>query len=316
MTPLTISSAKIDTYLLDMVALDQGLYAKHNLGVDKFTYPQSGVQGMQLLAAGAAQAMCQDMMLTLATFVNSEKGKRPVVVGSRVPVPTYSIVVGKGSWPATTASFNERMASLKGKKIGVTAVGAGADAQLRLALQAAGMGYDDVTHLAIGNQISAASAQLKAGRIDAYVGITYTFSRMIASLGGGSVLIDFAEPGTPDVLNKQQVEVDVVREDFAQSHQDVVQAWHAVNTEANQWVVANKDKAAALLNTEGLGGQAADLATKFIDDYVANVLPKVQPDFKATKDGIELMISIAVKLGTVKEGQVTYQDLVPEYARA
>ena len=45
-------------------------------------------------------------------------------------------------------------------------------------------------------------------------------------------------------------------------------------------------------------------------------MPKIQPDWKVPKDAVDFMIDIAVQLGTVKEGQVSYEDLVAESARA
>lgn len=315
-TPFHISSARIDNYLLDMVALDQNIYGRYNLEVGKLLYPQSGVQGMQLLAAGASNAMLQDMMLVLAGYANAEKGKRPQIVGVRVPETTYSIVVGKGSWPAASATFAEKMQALKGKKVGVTAVGAGADQQLRLALQAAGMQYDDVTHLGIGNQIPAGAAQLKAGRIDAYVGFTYTVGELVAALAGGSVYIQFSDPSVPAILSQQQVDVDIVREDFLAANPDAVKAWLAANTEAKDWVLANKAAAANLLNTESLGGKGAQIATSYIEHYATSLVPKIQPGWKATKAGVDLMIKIGTTEGVIKPGQVSYEQLVPEFARA
>lgn len=140
-----------DAYFLDTINLEKKIYAAHNLEVPKHITPQSGVQAFQLLVAGAIDGYAADTGLLMATHANSSKGKRPVLVGFRNLQTTYGIIGGPDSqWPATEASFDEKMHSLKGKKIGVTAVGAGGDFHVGLALKLAGMKPGDVTVLAVG----------------------------------------------------------------------------------------------------------------------------------------------------------------------
>jgi ABC-type nitrate/sulfonate/bicarbonate transport system substrate-binding protein len=186
---------------------------------------------------------------------------------------------------------------------------------LRLALAAAGMAYTDVTPLAVG-QPTPAIAQMKANRIDAYVGITWATTRLMAALTGGSVLADFNESAAPDILRKQSVGAIVVREDFAQSHQDVAQAWLAAQWDAKDWVLANSAAAANLLNTGSFNGQALPICTQYISHFAQSLVPNLQPMFKVARADLEFMIELAVQLGTIKAGQVNYEDIVPAFARA
>jgi ABC-type nitrate/sulfonate/bicarbonate transport system substrate-binding protein len=314
-TSFKIATGPGDNFILDAVNMDQHQFSKYNLDVPAFLLPTSGVQGMQLLAAGGADGMTQDVVLTLGTFANSQAGKRPVIIGQRVPETTYSILVAPGTWPDKSASFADKMKALKGKRVGVTAIGAGADIQLRLALEAAGMAYTDVTPLAVG-QPTPAIAQMKANRIDAYVGITWATTRLMAALTGGSVLMDFTDSGVPDIMRNQSVGAMVVREDFAQSHQDVAKAWLAAQQDAKDWVLANRDAAADLLNKGTFNGQALDICKQYVSHFADSLAPKLQPMFKVTKTDIDTMINLAVKLGTVKAGQIKYEDIVPAFARA
>jgi ABC-type nitrate/sulfonate/bicarbonate transport system substrate-binding protein len=314
-TSFRIATALGDNFIIDAVNQAQHQYAPHHLAVPKFLYPSSGVQGMQLLAAGAADGEVQDTLLTLATFANSQKGKRPVIVGMRVPENTYSIVVKKGSWPDASASFADKMKALKGKRVGVTAVGAGADKQLALALKAAGMSYNDVTHLSIG-QVTPAIAQMRAGRIDAYVGFTRATARFLAQLTGGSVLIDFADPAVPAVLSKQQVDVCVVSEDFANTKQAVVKDWLAAQWDGKDWILANRQAAADLLNTGSFNGKGAQVCSEYIDHFANALVPKLQPMWAVTRDSIDFMIDLAVGAGAIKSGSVSYEQIVPAFARA
>jgi ABC-type nitrate/sulfonate/bicarbonate transport system substrate-binding protein len=314
-TAFKIASAPGDNYFLDAVCAEQKLFDKHKLDVGEFVFPQSGVQAMQLFAAGAINGMQQDTVLTMASFAKGQKGKRPVIVGMRIPETTYSIVVNKGSWPAASASFDEKMNALKGKKIGVAAVGAGSDQQLRLALEAAGMKYDDVTHLGVG-QFTPGIAQMRAGRIDAYVAVTFATSQLMAQASGGQSYLEFWSDDAPAILNKQQVQPIIVREDFLADSMDVVNAWKSAAWEGKDWILANREEAANKLNETQFGGKGAAAATAYIEHYATSVVPKIHPDWKVEKAGIEVMIGVAEKLGAVKPGQVTYEDIVADFARA
>lgn len=315
-TTFRIASAPIDNYFLDYVDQDQNDYAKYNLEVPKFILPESGVQGEQLMTAGAINGQVGDVLLALSTYANSVPGKRTVFVGMRVPETTYSIVVKNGTWPAASASFNEKMQALKGKTIGVTAIGAGADKQLTLALSQANMTRKDVTPLAVGQVANGGAAQMQAGRIDAYVGITWATSRVLAKEAGGEIYIDFNDPSVPALLSKQQVDVSIVREDFAKNDEDVVKAWLDAQTAGKDWIVANQAKAAALLNTTCLGGKYLDIAQGYIGHFVNDLVPKLHPNWKLAKADVDLMIAVAEEMNLIQKGQVSFEDIVPAFARA
>lgn len=305
-----------DAYFLDTINLEDKIYAQHRLEVAKHIAPQSGVQAFQLLVAGAVDGYAADTGLLMATHANSSKGKRPVLVGFRNLETTYGIVSGPDNqWPAVDASFEEKMQSLKGKKIGVTAVGAGGDLQLRLALELAGMKAGDVTVLAVG-PTAQAIPNIKAKRIDAYVGVQWTATRFIAKDTAGTILLDFAEASAPELLRNQAVVAIAVREEMAQQQPDVVQDWLAAQEAASKWIGDNKESAAKLLNDNGLGGKAPEIATEYVKHYVADVQSKLSPMFKATRETVENMAELALRFGSVKKGDITYEQLVPEFARA
>ncbi|TNM50812.1 ABC transporter substrate-binding protein [Nocardioides albidus] len=305
-----------DNFLLDHINFERKQFDAYNLQVGKLIYPQSGVQAMQLLTGGGVDAMVQDPILTMASYVNGQEGKRPVMVGLRVPETTYSIVANEGTdFPDESASFEERMHALAGKRVGVTAVGAGNDQQLKLALEAAGMAYDDVEHVGVG-QFAAGIAQMKAKRLEAYVGFTWATTRLLAAQTGGRMYIDFLDPATPEILRNQQVQFHIVREDFLDKNQDVVTAWLAAQTAALDWVLDNPEKAADFLNKNSFDGKGQELATSYIKHFVDDVAPKIKPNWVVPQEPVDLMIEVATKLGAVKEGEVSYEDLVAESARA
>ncbi len=312
----TIASFPGDTYLIDAVNAANKDFAKHDLNVPKFIAPQSGVQALQLMTAGAVNGYAADTLLLMASHVNGTKGKRPVIAGFRTVSTTYGIVVGKkGNWPAADASFEEKMQSLKGKKVGVTAVGAGGDLQLRLALESAGMKSTDVTHLAVGPSL-AAIPNLNAGRLDAYVTVQWTAGRFSAKETGGHVLLDFSEPGVPAVLREQAVLAIGVREDFAEQKPEVVQNWLKAQWDANVWMQSHKADAAKILNANTFAGKAPEIATAYMDHYVQDVAPALKPMFKADKETVDRMAKLAERFGSVKAGQINFEEIVPSFARA
>lgn len=305
-----------DAYFLDTINLENKDYANHGLKVDKHLNPQSGVQAFQLLVAGAIDGYAADTLLLMATHANSSKGKRPMLIGFRNVETTYGIVgSSKHTWPSADATFEEKMASLKGKRVGVTSVGAGGDLQLKLALELAGMKYGDVTALAVG-PTAQAIPNLKADRIDAYVTVQWTSTRFVAQESGGTVLIDFAEKNVPDLMRNQAVVAIGMREETIEKNPDMAKNWLATQNDANTWILENKDKAAALLNKTGLGGNGLEIANTYVEHYINDIAPNLKPMFKADKATVEHMAELALRFGSVKEGDITFESLVPEFARA
>ena len=126
----------------------------------------------------------------------------------------------------------------------------------------------------------------------------------------------FWNDDAPAILSKQQVQPIIVREDFLADSKDVVTAWKSAAWEAKDWILANRKEAADKLNETQFGGKGAAAATAYIEHYATSVVPKIIPDWKVGKAGIEVMIGVAEKLGAVKAGQVTYENIVADFARA
>lgn len=314
-TKFIAESSKLDSDFVDMVCNAQNLFAKHGLSIPKFLYPSSGVQAMQLLVGGSANGTSQDTVLAMAAYANQEKGERPAMIGMRIPENTYSIVVGKGSWPSDTANFEEKMHALKGKTIGVTAVGAGSDRQLNLALEAAGMAVKDVTHLGIGLPTVGIS-QLKGGKIDAYVGLTFATAEFMIAETGGRALVRFADPGVPELLSKQQIYCLLVRESYARAHKDVCKKWLSAQSEANDWITKNKAAASKLLNQTAFSGHAEGASTAFINHYIDEIIPKINNNWAVSRESFDFMKQVATKVGAITSGQLSFEAMVPEFARS
>ncbi|MHA7288740.1 hypothetical protein ACX80V_03705 [Arthrobacter sp. MDT3-24] len=120
----------------------------------------------------------------------------------------------------------------------------------------------------------------------------------------------------PELMRNQAVVAKGVREEMVQQHPEVVQNRLAAQDDASKWIIGNQAAAADLLNTSGLGGKAPDIAAAYVEHYASEVAPKLQPTFKATKETVDRMAELALRFGSVKEGDITYEALVPEFARA
>jgi ABC-type nitrate/sulfonate/bicarbonate transport systems, periplasmic components len=316
LTKFEIGAFPGDSFFIDTANLANKDYAKHGLDVPKHLTPQSGVQSFQLLVAGAIDGLAADTTLTMATHANSSKGKRPVLIGFRTRQTSYGVVGRKGiNWPGADATFEEKMQSLKGKKVGVTSVGSGSDLQLKLALELAGMKYSDVTTLAVGTTAQAIP-NLKKERVDAYVTVQWTSTRYVAKEAGGQVLVDFSEKDVPELLRNQAVLAIAVREEMAQQKPQLVKDWLACQEEASQWMIDKPKDAAKLLNTSAFGGDAPDIAEAYMEHYATSIGPELTPMFKADKATVDRMAKLAERFGSVKKGAITYETLVPDFARA
>ncbi|GLW99353.1 hypothetical protein [Microtetraspora sp. NBRC 16547] len=64
-----------------------------------------------------------------------------------------------------------------------------------------------------------------------------------------------------------------------------------------------------------VNGKAANASKAYIEHYATTVVPKIQPDWKVQKEGVDVMIDVGQKLGHLKDGQVSYEKLVAESAR-
>lgn len=311
-----VSTVPGDGFVIDAINAQNKDYAKRHLDVPKHIVPSSGVQGFQLLAAGAVEGMAADTLNLMVTHANSQKGQKPQLIGFRVMETTYGIARSKdGSWPSADASFVEKIKSLKGKKVGVPAIGSGGDLQLKLALEEAGLKYSDVTVLAVGLGAQAIP-NMKANRIDAYVGVQWTTARYVAQETGGEVLVDFAEASAPDIIRNQAVVSIIANEKTIAEKPQAVNNWLLAQNDAREFMLNDKAGAAKILNDTALGGSGLEIATAYMEHYAADVAPKLQPMFKVPEDVVERMAEIGLRFGSIKKGDITYESLVPDFARA
>lgn len=176
------------------VAKDLGIYDKHGLNVSLLDF-RAAPDATAALLSGAVDLMSNspgNMML-----VNS-RGRDLVAIVDNFPAPVWSLVVGKDvAVPNKAAGYPALMRDLKGKKIGVPAIGSDGHNFARRFLRDAGMDPEkDVTFLAVGLGPDAVAA-FKAGQLDAAMAIE-PVQTVLEALGGKVVLDLLADKTIPE----------------------------------------------------------------------------------------------------------------------
>lgn len=173
------------------VAVEQGIYTKHGLNVTLVDF-RAAPDATAALFSGTIDIMSNspgNMML-----VNS-RGKDLVNIIDNYPAPVWSIVVRKdAATPNQGAGYPTLIRDLKGKAIGVPAIGSDGHNFARRFLRDAGLDAEkDATFLAVGLGPDAVAA-FKAGQLDAVMAIEPVQSVLV--MQGGRVLLDLSAQDT------------------------------------------------------------------------------------------------------------------------
>lgn len=306
-TDFTMAVFASEMYLPDYVAKDKGFGAKHGLNL-KFVTPASGAAAAQLMLAGAVQGWTTDPLIIMNA---ASQGHEIRIAGIGSPDLNYTILVSKdGSWPADKASFKEKILSLKGKRVGVSGIGAGTDNALILLLKSVGLSATDVTRVGIGQQ-QAAIGQLTAGAIDAFVSFSLAGNAMIQQQTGARLLISTQNPIVPENIRAVPHGGFAVAGEFAAKHPEKVAAWLAAEEESIAWIRANPDEAATILDKYVFNGQQPELAKKIIPQMLTSYFGNTPPGFKVPQKTFAALESAMKDLGKVQAIKpVTYNDVV------
>lgn len=310
--PFTIAVFQSEAYLLDYVAKDEGFGAKHGLDI-RFVTPASGSAAAQLLLAGAVQGWATDPMIILSAAAH---GYDIRMAGIVAPAISYWILVSKQEqWPANDTPLSMKLAALRGKRIGVSGIGAGTDHVLLLLLQSAHIPESAVTRIGIGQQ-PAAIGQLDAGRIDAYVSFSLAGNAMIERQSGAHLYISTQDTDIPAALRAIPSTAFAVSGDLAAKRSAVVAAWLAAEGDALAWIRAHPDEAAAILNRSIFNGEHAKLAATIAPDMMSTYFQHTPVGFKVSRSAFDATLNAAKQLGIVTDAShLTYDNVVIPEAR-
>jgi ABC-type nitrate/sulfonate/bicarbonate transport system substrate-binding protein len=304
--PLTIAVFQSEGYLPDYVAKDKGFGEKYGLDIN-FVTPASGSAAAQLLLAGGVQGWSTDPLIILTA---ASRGYDIKIAGISAPTFTYTILVSKeGNWPAETAPLTDKLKALKGKRIGVSGIGAGTDNALIMLLKTAGLGVEDVTRVAIGQQ-QAAIGQLSAGRIDAFVSFSLAGNAVIEEQAGARNYISTLNPEVPEQVRQIPHLGFAVSGEYASKNPKAVQGWLNAERDAIAWIRANPTEAAAILNKYVFNNQQAELAKKIVPQALDSFFKYTRDDFKLPPDRFELVVQEGRDVGAFKDTKEPTYDAV------
>jgi NitT/TauT family transport system substrate-binding protein len=276
------------------VAKDLGIYDKHGLNVSLLDF-RAAPDATAALFSGAVDLMSNspgNMML-----VNS-RGRDLVAIVDNFPAPVWSLVVGKDvATPSKAAGYPALMHDLKGKKIGVPAIGSDGHNFARRFLRDAGMDPEkDVTFLAVGLGPDAVAA-FKAGQLDAVMAIE-PVQTVLEALGGKVVLDLLADKTIPEFASWTSSVYHSTKA-HADKNSEMMKRFQAAQEEAIAFVrdPANAEKVAAVwskynkaLTPEQMKGVLARLGKSF--------------DVKFNCKGTENVGKFQVDNGLIKPDQV------------
>lgn len=235
------------TSLTAHVALDQGFYKKHGLDAE-LVVAASGPAGVAAMLGGSidfAEPPADQVILNVLKGTDLK-----MVVGNEIR-NFYSVIArDKKSLPNAAKGYPDVIRDLKGKTIGVNALGATTHLMMNAVLLDAGMSPNDVTYLAVGSATTGLAAW-QAGRVDVQVAFT-PFTQIVTGDGSGEIILDLSKGEGPAALTQLggAFEGFAAKGDYIKNNKPTVDAFIKAHVDAITWMKdpANRDKLTELVN--------------------------------------------------------------------
>lgn len=179
------------------VARRQGYFQQHGLQVGDIPLLGTGAKLAAALQSGSIDVAGGNGTDPLNLY-RANKGTR--MIAQLVNTYYVDIITG-ASFPgaAASASLQDRILALKGKKIGITGPGSGTQALVSYLLGTAGLkSATDVTLVSLGSNMSGALGALKTGRVDA-LSFPQPVGQQAEATGVGTIYISPARGDIPQL---------------------------------------------------------------------------------------------------------------------
>jgi NitT/TauT family transport system substrate-binding protein len=280
------------------VAKDLGIYDKHGLDVTLMDF-RAAPDATAALFSGAVDLMSNspgNMML-----VNS-RGRDLVAVVDNYPAHVWTVITNKDMpTPNKATGYPAMIRDLKGKKIGVPAIGSDGHNFARRFFKDAGLDPEkDATFLAVGLGPDAVAA-FKAGQLDAVMAIE-PVQTVLENLGG-KVLLDLMVDKTIPEFATWTSSVYHTTKPHADKNAEMMKRFQAAQDEAIAFVrdPANAEKVAAIWSKYNKALTA---------DQMRAVLTRLGKSFdvKFNCKGTENVSKFQVDNGLIKRDQVQTCD--------
>ncbi|MCU4185254.1 ABC transporter substrate-binding protein [Acidiferrimicrobium sp. IK] len=227
-----------------VIADQKGFFAQHGVKADFIDF----TTGPALAAAVVSGSVDVAYGASSVSFAVARQSSNLEVLGDFVQYIAYPVVVAKAKATSSAdAGFPANVKSLKGLKIGVTALGGIVNKYMDAVLQSAGVSPDSVTYIATGTVTSAILA-LKNGKVDALVANP---PQTIQQAG-----VDAVEVVNPDMkgnagpaADNALGELDTTSRSFMQAHAATLNNYCKAMRQAVSWTEdpANLDAASQIV---------------------------------------------------------------------
>lgn len=204
------STKSIAYFPLD-VASQMGYFDKEGLKVGAI--PVMGGDSKVAAALGGGSIDAGAGVIT--DYFNLQKaGLDNAVVATLVNAFYVDLIVGNDFKTPATASLQDKIRALKGKKIGVPAPGGGGEAFLKYLFSGLGMTTQDITLVNLGGSGAGAVAALKTHRVDA-LDFPQPVAQEVVAQKAGTIYISPARGDIPALIGQTHGAVMALNSDIA-----------------------------------------------------------------------------------------------------
>ncbi len=234
---------------LPYLASAQGFFAKNGINAHIIPVTGGGSVAFAALANGAADVAMGDLSLAGPLM---DKGQNLTVVSGAVQ-SNWKLIAPKGS--PVPDGYPAGIAALKGKPVGVVALGTSSYHFLQSLSKAAGLGSDGVTYQALGGLPANSISAIEGNRVAAVMAGPDVAYYML-STGRAKLVYDFSDPaalkkaGDPLALTAGRPGGWLfARTDWTKEHPAAVKRFQLALAETDVWMhdPANLDRVTALL---------------------------------------------------------------------
>jgi NitT/TauT family transport system substrate-binding protein len=278
------------------IADELGFFSKNKLKVEKIA-AQSSSAAIAAMLGGSLDVIESAPDLVLS---NIDKGlDLKFLMANEVKNYATLVASNKLDLPNLSKGYPAMMQDLKGKRVGVNAIGASLYLSATIMLQDAGMNKDDVQFVATGTAGNTFAAW-KAGAVDAQ----FTFApipELLEALGLARPIMVLGDSG-PDILRFQGLYSGwVTRGDFIQKNKPAADAYVRSIQEAIAWIrdPANQSK---LLELAKKYSPVAGMSPAENDAVLVKVIQNYRPFWgsEISEETIEKWNDYSLRNGLIK----------------
>lgn len=269
------------------VAEQKEFFKKHGLTVTLVPVA-SGPAAMAAVASDSIQVFAAAPEIVLPAV---EKGLDFKLIGGVTKLNWILLTNNAGTAGAVRDQpYPDSLKPLRGKKVGVVALGSSSATVLTAMLKDAGLKADEVTLVGVGLGAGAAAA-LESGRIDAVISDSSAAAAILAS-GKGSILVDLrAGKAGPASLRGRDYEGYFTTGDYLKKNRQVVTALRKAMCETDRWMHAP----ANLTEVTSMFGSLIGIPASVVQEDTALDLKVLTCAF--TRSSIEAFIAFDVQYG-------------------